>query len=344
MRRSGVVFAGCGPLRRLVSRAAISSILPALLLLSVPARSADAGQVSRNQNSSSQDLATSENEVLIGTVDVNPPAAAVTLPAAKPNSTDTYAQGLRALEAGDFAAAEELFEKTVAADPKSADAADARRHLGQLYSNGPATAGTGSATGALPQTPEQGSPRAQTGRSQSAAQASGADSALSSARDAQDSSQGHGPQTGSDADRFLVEAGDRVFFSSGSAELGGRARTVLAAQALWLAKRHEWNVSVEGHADDRPLSETEMEELSEARAVEVRERLIAEGVAANRISIVPWGRQIPISDCQETGCQAQNRRVITVLTPRQPLGQKNSQLRPAAPAPLASERAASTAR
>ena len=293
-------------------------------------QSAEAGQVPRP----------APNEVLIGTIDVQSSrdaqlgadAASDKAPATDvQGSPDYYSEALRSLQAGDFPAAERLFEKAIATNPQGAHAADARRHLGQLYtaaqsgvaappsnSNGLIESPLPPLQPTLPQPP--GSASADDGPNEL----------------------GHngtaGPGSGSDAERFLIEAGDRVFFSAGSAELGGRARTVLSAQAKWLATRPEWNVSVEGHADDPPLSQADMEELSEARATVVRERLISEGVAASRILVVPWGRQIPISDCQETGCQAQNRRVISVLTPRRGFGQQNSQKRPADRSPLTASR------
>ena len=38
-------------------------------------------------------------------------------------------------------------------------------------------------------------------------------------------------------EQFITEAGDRVFFSAGSAELGSRARGVLQAQARFIKLR-----------------------------------------------------------------------------------------------------------
>ncbi len=116
-------------------------------------------------------------------------------------------------------------------------------------------------------------------------------------------------------DSFIIEAGDRVFFAAGSAELGSRARAVLIAQARWLKRRPEFDAVVEGHADDSPLTDAQHEELSEARADAVRRRLIEEGVPAARVRIASWGRDNPITRCVDPDCAAQNRRAVTVLTP-----------------------------
>ncbi len=110
--------------------------------------------------------------------------------------------------------------------------------------------------------------------------------------------------------------GDRVFFSAGSAELGSRAVAVIAAQAEWLQRRPDLDIVVEGHADDRAVGADD-ESLSTSRAVAVRDRLAAEGVAPARIRIVPQGARAPIATCDDGACAVQNRRaVVQVALPR----------------------------
>ena len=111
--------------------------------------------------------------------------------------------------------------------------------------------------------------------------------------------------------KLRIDAGDRVFFATGSAELGSRARSALAAQAKWLMRWHEFEAAIEGHADE-PGSEQENIVLSEQRAEAVRDRLIQEGVEPSRIAVVPLGRSIPIATCADTDCRAQNRRAVTL--------------------------------
>lgn len=260
-----------------------------------------------------------EDEVLIGTLDLRAPgssradaqdavAGARAVDGSKP--IDFYTQALQSLEAGDFASAQRLFEKTVAADPQGSRAAEARRHLGQLYTSArmPDSALSPPA-----------SPTALIGGTSD-------DRGLSPTNDEGprelDDASRRGPESAADEERFVTQAGDRVFFSANSAELGARARAVLSAQAKWLVKRPEWNVIIEGHADDAALSAGDLDQLSQQRAQVVQQRLIAEGVTANRLSVVPWGRSAPIADCPETACQAQNRRAVSVLTPRRTAGQR----------------------
>lgn len=253
-----------------------------------------------------------EDEVLIGTLDLKGPSSTLdetdaraananTKVAVNSKPGDSYTQALQALEAGDFVAAQRLFEMTVAADPQGARAAEARRHLGQLYTSARmpdsalSTTDTAMSEKGQPATTDQGPNESNLGSQR-----------LDAA---------------GDEERFVTQAGDRVFFSANSVELGARARSVLAAQAKWLVKRPEWNVIIEGHADDATLSAIELRQLSQHRAQVVHDRLIAEGVAANRISVVSWGRSAPIADCPDTACQAQNRRAVSVLTPQRATGQ-----------------------
>ena len=117
--------------------------------------------------------------------------------------------------------------------------------------------------------------------------------------------------------------GDRVFFSAGSAELGSRARAVLSAQAEWLGRRPDLDVVVEGHADDADAGADD-EKLAASRAIAVRDRLAAEGVAPARIRIVPHGARDPIASCDDGSCAAQNRRAVVQVAIRRSQPPDNS--------------------
>jgi len=112
--------------------------------------------------------------------------------------------------------------------------------------------------------------------------------------------------------KLRIEAGDRVFFSPGSADLGSRARSALDAQAHWLMRWHEFEAAIEGHADE-PGSEQDNVALSQRRAEAVRQRLIEEGVEPSRIAIVPLGCSVRVATCADTDCRAQNRRAVTLV-------------------------------
>lgn len=116
--------------------------------------------------------------------------------------------------------------------------------------------------------------------------------------------------------QFARDTGDRVFFAEVSAELGGRARAVLQEQARWLLQRPEVVAVVEGHADE-PGTADENNAISMRRAEAVRQRLIEEGVEAQRLTIAARGRTQRVSECEMPECAAQNRRVVTIVQPAQ---------------------------
>jgi outer membrane protein OmpA-like peptidoglycan-associated protein len=113
-------------------------------------------------------------------------------------------------------------------------------------------------------------------------------------------------------DTLRQSAGDLVFFSDGSAELGTRARRVLEAQADWLKSQPTVRITVEGHADDSGSTAENMQ-LSEARAKAVSNRLVELGIEAARLSTSAVGKTKRVADCDDSACAAQNRRVATVI-------------------------------
>lgn len=111
----------------------------------------------------------------------------------------------------------------------------------------------------------------------------------------------------------MLVAGDRVFFSDSSAELGARARGVLAAQAAWLKRHATAIVLIEGHSDEQGSAADNLA-LAQKRAESVRKRLVEEGVEAARIAVAAYGREQRVAPCGEPECAAQNRRVVTVVS------------------------------
>lgn len=221
---------------------------------------------------------------------------------ASDSADSLYGEALDALKDGRAEDAQRLFERLVATAPRSAHAAEARQHLAKLYNR----VETGSTGTAAPASPAQAS---ETGRpvAWADATASGISAPLSPA-----ALQRVKVSPSLDG-QFLAEAGDRIFFSAGSAVLGARARGVIQAQARFLKQHLELSAAVEGHADDGALPDAETVSLSEQRAAVVRERLIAEGIDAERLVAFGRGRTQRVSDCPQPECSAQNRRVVTIL-------------------------------
>ncbi len=111
---------------------------------------------------------------------------------------------------------------------------------------------------------------------------------------------------------FKSASSDRIFFGPQSIALESRARSVIAAQAVWLKSHGDLTVAIEGHADEGG-SRQQDRIISRRRAEAVRKYLVANGVKADHIIIKAHGRAARISLCAASFCAAQNRRVVTKI-------------------------------
>ncbi len=112
---------------------------------------------------------------------------------------------------------------------------------------------------------------------------------------------------------FAVNVGDRVFFDSDSSELSQTAQATLAKQVSWLQQYGRYNLTVEGHADERGTREYNFA-LGARRAETTKDYLVARGIPAARIRTISYGKERPVATCNDISCWSQNRRAVTVLT------------------------------
>ncbi len=227
------------------------------------------------------------------------------------SAEDLYRDAKAALDQGRRDDAQRLFERLIAEAPDSPRVANARQYLGQIYRS-VGTASSAARGEAGEPSGDEALPWQRSGTASSDARTGVAGvsppvprSALYQARVA--------PVVDSE---FLSDAGDRVFFGAGSANLGARARSVIQAQARFLMRYPDLYAAIEGHADDGAMSDIETLRISEERAAVVRDRLVAEGVDAARLMAYGRGREERVSDCPTPECLAQNRRAVTVLLSR----------------------------
>lgn len=111
---------------------------------------------------------------------------------------------------------------------------------------------------------------------------------------------------------FIANAEDRVFFAFDRSDLSSEAQSSLKSQAKWLKNNKNVNIVVEGHADERGTREYNLA-LGERRASAVKRFLIAQGVEANRISTISYGKERPAVLGSNEAAWAQNRRAVTVV-------------------------------
>ncbi|KQT88148.1 peptidoglycan-associated lipoprotein Pal [Aurantimonas sp. Leaf443] len=111
---------------------------------------------------------------------------------------------------------------------------------------------------------------------------------------------------------FTVNVGDRIFFDSDSSVVRGDAQQTLARQAQWLNQYPQYSIVVEGHADERGTREYNLA-LGARRAAATRDYLAQQGVPANRMRTISYGKERPVAVCDDISCWSQNRRAVTVL-------------------------------
>src|SRR5438094_905474 len=94
----------------------------------------------------------------------------------------------------------------------------------------------------------------------------------------------------------------------------GDART-LDANAAWLKASASQLLLVEGHCDERGTNEYNVA-LGERRAKAAMNYLVAQGVRANRITVISYGEERPLCTEHNEGCWSQNRRAHFLVRPQ----------------------------
>ena len=109
-----------------------------------------------------------------------------------------------------------------------------------------------------------------------------------------------------------VEVKDRVFFDYDSFSLNEESKKVLNTQAEWLRSDLNINVIIEGHADERGTREYNIA-LGEKRAKSVKDYLVTNGIVANRVKIISYGKERPAFFGATEDIFTKNRRAVTVV-------------------------------
>ena len=104
-----------------------------------------------------------------------------------------------------------------------------------------------------------------------------------------------------------------VYFEVNQSTLTPEGESALVAQADWLSDYPEYDITVEGHADERGTREYNLG-LGARRAEAVRNFLITQNVDDARIGTVSYGKERPFSACSDESCWSLNRRSVTLLS------------------------------
>jgi peptidoglycan-associated lipoprotein len=105
-----------------------------------------------------------------------------------------------------------------------------------------------------------------------------------------------------------------VFFDFDKYDIRGTDAKVLDTNAAWL-KTNNSLVLIEGHCDERGTNEYNLA-LGERRAKATMNYLVGQGVQANRITIISYGKERPTCTEHSEACWAKNRRAHFLVKAR----------------------------
>ena len=98
-----------------------------------------------------------------------------------------------------------------------------------------------------------------------------------------------------------------IHFDFDKADIRPEDAKILESNAAWMKVNPGQLLMVEGHSDDRGTVEYNLA-LGARRATATSNYLVAQGVKADRISVISYGMERPSCRVQNEGCWSQNRR------------------------------------
>ena len=102
-----------------------------------------------------------------------------------------------------------------------------------------------------------------------------------------------------------------IHFAFDSIEIDSGARAASRQNADYLKQHASVRAEIEGHCDERGTTEYNLA-LGARRAKAVRDALIALGIAADRLSTVSYGEELPLCKENTQSCWSLNRRAHLV--------------------------------
>lgn len=104
-----------------------------------------------------------------------------------------------------------------------------------------------------------------------------------------------------------------IYFDFDRFDLRPEARELLKVHAAWLKDNPSGRVEIEGHCDERGTNEYNLA-LGLKRAQAAKDYLATLGVAADRLSTISYGEELPFCKEQTEQCWQRNRRSRFVVT------------------------------
>ena len=117
---------------------------------------------------------------------------------------------------------------------------------------------------------------------------------------------------------LIAAAGsDTVYFSANGATIDANATATLAAQARWLLANPFVTVRVEGHGGPNDSRDYALA-IGDKRASAVKDFLVLQGVAPQRITVMSWGKERPGKVLIGQTLVAAGPRAVTIVEPPSP--------------------------
>lgn len=110
-----------------------------------------------------------------------------------------------------------------------------------------------------------------------------------------------------------------VFFEYDKADIRDEARERLSRNADWLRSHPEFEVTIEGHCDERGTNEYNLA-LGARRSGSARDYITSLGVAGGRIRSISYGEERPQCTSATESCWGMNRRAHFVVIGRTNVG------------------------
>ncbi|MCA1584045.1 MAG: peptidoglycan-associated lipoprotein Pal [Acidobacteria bacterium] len=104
-----------------------------------------------------------------------------------------------------------------------------------------------------------------------------------------------------------------AFFALDSAEVLPEMQQVLQQNAQVLKKYPAWQITIEGHCDERGTAEYNLG-LGERRSIAARDYLVSLGIGADRLRTVSYGKEFPFDPGHDESAWTKNRRAHFVIT------------------------------
>jgi peptidoglycan-associated lipoprotein len=104
-----------------------------------------------------------------------------------------------------------------------------------------------------------------------------------------------------------------LYYALDSSDVSAEGQQALQANAAVMKKYPSWQVTIEGHSDERGTAEYNLA-LGERRALAAKNYLVSLGIPADKLRTVSYGKEFPFDPGHDDAAWAKNRRAHFVIT------------------------------